>query len=57
MKILHILRSEPDEVGEMFRAALFKDSESIQIPLYEGALDYDWLIQQFFAADKVVSWW
>ena len=57
MKILHILRSEPDEIVKMFMAAIFKDSESIRVPLYEGAPDYDWLIQQLFVVDKVVSWW
>ena len=57
MRILHILRSKPDETVKMFMAAIPKDSESIRVPLYEGAPNYDWLIQQLFAADKVVSWW
>jgi len=57
MKILHILRSGPDEMVEMFIGSVFENSESIRVPLYEDAQDYDSLIQQLFSADKVVSWW
>ena len=57
MKTVHLLRSEPDEMTKMFMDETFKDSESVRVPLYEGAPDYDWLIQQLFSADKVVSWW
>ena len=57
MKILHILRSEPDDLVKMLMGETFKDSEPIRVKLYEGAPDYDWLIQQLFAADKAVSWW
>lgn len=58
MKILHLLRSKPDEMVKMLITETFKESESIQVNLYEeGESDYEWLVQQLFAADKVVSWW
>jgi len=58
MKILHLLRSKPDEMVKMLITETFKESESIQVNLYEeGEPDYEWLVQQLFAADKVVSWW
>ena len=58
MKILHLLRSEPDEMVKMLIDAIFKGSDSIRVNLYEESEpDYEWLVQQLFAADKVVSWW
>ena len=57
MKVLHIMRSEPDETTRMFMATMFQDSEVSRIQLYDFTTDYSRLVEQLFAADKVVSWW
>ncbi len=57
MKILHILRSEPDEMTRSFIAQTFEDAQNIEWPLYQGNVDYDQMVQEIFASDKVISWW
>ena len=57
MKILHILRSEPDEITRGFIQQTFEDAQNIEIPLYESDIRYDELITEIFSSDKVISWW
>jgi hypothetical protein len=56
MKILNILRTEPDQTVDEFRQA-FSDEEVETIPLYEGDVDWAALVDEIFAADKVICWW
>jgi hypothetical protein len=56
MKVLHILKTEPDETVEQLMRA-FADDEVTTVPLYEGGVDWDGLVDAIFAADKVISWW
>ncbi len=57
MKILHILRSEPDEMVRKFIRETSKGLESLEIPLYKGEVDYDQVVKEIFANDQVISWW
>jgi len=56
MKILHILKTEPDEtVRELMEATA--DEEATTVPLFEGDVDWTGLVDEIFAADKVICWW
>lgn len=57
MKILHILRSEPDNQVREFIRSMSEGDESKEMKLYEGKVDYGELIDFIFDHDKVVSWW
>ncbi len=57
MKILHILRSEPDEMVRKFIRETSRGMESPEIPLYKGEVDYDQVVKEIFANDQVISWW
>jgi len=57
MRILHILRSEPDEMVRMFIREVRKSEESMEVPLYQGEVDYQQLLKDIFASDRVISWW
>jgi len=58
MRVLHILKSEPDEMVAEFMAA-FAEDEATTIRLYEGEGEVDWsnLVDQIFAHDRVICWW
>ena len=56
MKILHILKTEPDETVKELMAA-FADEEVTTVPLYEGEVDWTGLVDEIFTADKVICWW
>lgn len=56
MNVLHILKTEPDEtVEDLIRA--FADDDAVTVPLYEGDVDWEGLVDEIFAADKVICWW
>ncbi|UCF82504.1 MAG: hypothetical protein JSV50_15070 [Desulfobacteraceae bacterium] len=57
MKILHILRSEPDEMTQLFIRGTSRGAESLTILLYQGEVDYDELVKEIFNSDRVISWW
>ncbi len=57
MKILHILRTEPEQMVQLFIDALSREGENREIRLYEDPVDYDQLIIEIFENQKVVSWW
>jgi hypothetical protein len=57
MKLLHILKSEPDANTKSLMAILSEGNEASEFPLYDGPVDYERLINTIFANDKVVSWW
>ncbi len=57
MKILHILRSEPDDqIRELIRS-MSEGDEIKEVKLYEGSIDYNELVELIFNHEKVVSWW
>lgn len=57
MKILHILKSEPDEPMKTLMGLLSQGEQDTRFALYENRADYDRLIDLIFEHDKVVSWW
>ena len=56
MKILHILRSEPDSLVRLLISGM-SSGESREVPLYRGPVDYDRLVKDIFESDKVICWW
>ncbi|MFC2027737.1 hypothetical protein ACFLU3_03510 [Chloroflexota bacterium] len=57
MKVLNILRSEPDKNARWLIEETFRDDEVLEVPLYQEDIDYDDLVRQIFDSDRVVSWW
>ena len=57
MKILHILRSEPDEMTRNLIRRSFEEAQDIEISLYHENVNYDELVAEIFSSDKVISWW
>jgi hypothetical protein len=56
MKVLHILKSEPDEMVEGFMEA-FVDDEVTTVTLYDGDFDWETLVDDIFSHEKIVCWW
>ncbi len=57
MKVLHILRTEPDESVKTFMETISAKVESKVTPLYNGDVDWSGLVDDILAYDKVISWW
>lgn len=57
MKLLHVLRSEPDDEVKKLVEILSDGTESKTFGLYKGAANYDELIDLVFEHDKVITWW
>lgn len=57
MKVLHILRSEPDETVEKLCGLVSKSGESSVMALYEKEVDWAALVDEIFSHDKVICWW
>jgi hypothetical protein len=56
MKILHILRSEPDPLVQLLIKGM-SQGEKKEVSLYRGPVNYDQLVKDIFESDKVVCWW
>ena len=57
MKILHILRSEPDDTVEKFTVAMSMEDTASVVMLYEAPVDWSALVDKIFENDKVICWW
>ncbi len=57
MKLLHILKSEPNNNIKTMLDILSEGEESSVFTLYEDQPDYENLIDMIFGHDKVISWW
>ena len=57
MKLLHILKTEPDENTNTLMDILSKGETTTVFKLYEGRADYELLIDLVFDHDKTISWW
>ncbi len=57
MKILHILRSEPDPISRRLIDQMKNGNGSSEVALYRGGVDYDRLLADIFGSDKVICWW
>lgn len=57
MRILHILRSSPDETVEKLIDYLAETDVATIQPLFQGHVDWSRLVDDIFAHDKVICWW
>jgi len=57
MKILHILRAEPDATIKDMVAASTNGDQSQTTELYSGDIDWSRLVDEIFSHDKVICWW
>lgn len=60
-KILHLLKTEPDEMQRTLMDQLSTGGLNLEIPLYEidgeENVDYDEIIDLIFQHDQVITWW
>ena len=59
-KMLHILKSEPDDLQRTLMYTLSLGYSCLQFPLFEMddmAPDYEELIDLIFDFDEVITWW
>ena len=57
MKLLHIFKTEPDDITNTLKGILSLEKETTDFPLYEGDVDYERLVDLIFEHDEVISWW
>ena len=57
MKILHIIRSEPDDFVRSLVQDSFAGHEVEQVRLDQADVDYDALVQSVFESERVLCWW
>ena len=57
MRTLHILKSEPDNTWERIIEHLTEKEEATVQPLFQGNVDWERLVDDIFAHDKVICWW
>ena len=57
MKILHILKSEPDETVEKLSVVMSMEDPTSVVMLYDNPVDWSALVDQIFDNDKVICWW
>ncbi|MGB2687618.1 MAG: hypothetical protein WBC36_01400 [Desulfobacterales bacterium] len=57
MKLLNIIRSEPDDTTKTFIESFSTDDGAKKVFLYEKDIDWSALVDDIFSYDKVVCWW
>ena len=57
MRVLHLLRSEPDDTVEKITDVMSEDNTTTVVSLYEEKIDWSALVDQIFENDRVVCWW
>jgi hypothetical protein len=57
MKVLHLLRSEPDETVMTLFQWLSREAETSVVELYGDAVDWNQLVEDIFENDRVICWW
>lgn len=57
MKLLHILRSEPDDLVRRLVKGMSQGESSQEVPLHRGKVDYARLVESIFQSDMVICWW
>ena len=56
-RMLHILKTKPDDTENHLISDLCRERTCIQIPLFEENVDYEALIDLIFECEEVVTWW
>ncbi len=57
MKVLHIVRSEPDDLVRALIRRMSNGGGAREVELFKGKVDYDRLVKDIFESDKVICWW
>jgi hypothetical protein len=57
MKVLQILRTEPDDTVQNLSELVSMESDTSAALLYQGEVDWPKLVDDIFAHDKVICWW
>ena len=57
VRILHILKDNPDATVEKLINYLSETDEATVLPLSQGNIDWHRLVDDIFAHDKVICWW
>jgi hypothetical protein len=57
MKILHVYRHPPDEDTQELVAAVSRDRQAAEFPLYQEPVDYNHLLELVLTHDQAISWW
>lgn len=57
LTIVHLLRSEPDEMVRQLIDDVSKNATTFEIALYAGNVDYARAVDEIFSGDQVISWW
>jgi hypothetical protein len=57
MKLLYILKSEPDQHTTTLMDIISEGEELTVFPLYDEEVDYERLVDMIFEHDRVISWW
>jgi hypothetical protein len=57
MKLLHILKSAPDEQTRTLMDIISKGEEATEVSLYDEFTDYGEIVDLIFEFDKVITWW
>jgi len=57
MKVLNIVRSEPDDMIQKFVETFSKNQKDKVVALYKKDVDWDEVVDDIFAHDRVICWW
>ncbi|MBN1832914.1 MAG: hypothetical protein JW896_12480 [Deltaproteobacteria bacterium] len=57
MKLLHILKSAPDERTRALINIISQGEETTEVSLYDEAADYYRLVDLIFDNDKIITYW
>ncbi|MFO7554751.1 MAG: hypothetical protein R6W88_06070 [Desulfobacterales bacterium] len=57
MKLLNIIRSQPDDTTKQFIEGFSKEEGAKKVVIYEGDVDWPGLVDDIFSYDKVICWW
>ena len=56
-RVLHILRSEPDETVGKITDVMSEEHTTTVVSLYDAQIDWSALVDKIFENDQVVCWW
>ncbi len=57
MDVLHIFKTKPDSLTELFVKKISEDKKSTMIHLYSSDIDWEEVVDAIFLHKKVVTWW
>ncbi|MEJ2657689.1 MAG: hypothetical protein P8012_10925 [Desulfobacterales bacterium] len=56
-KVLNIIRSAPDDLEKKLIAAFSGGEGDKTISLYEGDVNWSYLVDEIFLHDQLICWW